>query len=203
MRCFLEFGSQKVDVGRCTIPDLASIDPSMITQRLVTHGIAEHLSGVAVFEDKGRPCWEAYPDGGDLSWRGDLTRAALRRVWRALCCTLAEAGRPIVGARLLDKSQGGSGMIKIEVWYDGAPEPVRPLVLRAVEGFLPATVTQFAAVSHGAKIARTGALRRAGSGAAEARTVSRARTEHRDPRSARGRRKPDRARASAGAKRRL
>ena len=191
MRVFLEFGEQRVDVGQCSIPQLASIDPGMITQQLFAGGISQPLSGLAVFENAGRPSWEAYPSGGDLSWRGDLTRVALRRVWRALCCMLAEKGRPLVGARLLNKCRGGSNMIKIEVWYVGPASAARALVLKVFDSFLPAASTQFVGVSHQAKIQRTGvAQHSAKTRVPEATRVLRGHTvppAHRSPRDQRKR----------------
>lgn len=176
MRVFLEFGEERVDLGNCGIPQLASIDPTMITQQLVTQGIPHQLSGLAFFEDGGRPSWEAYPNGGDLSWRGDLTNAGLNRVWRSLCCTLVHNGRPFVGARILNKSRGSSNMIKIEVWYEGDPSQVRPLIIDEVVTFLPAASSQFVGVSHKAKMERTNVARSAKSRPRVAKTVSRGHT---------------------------
>lgn len=110
------------------------------------------LDGVAVFTDQ-RTSWENHNTGGDLSWRGAINLPQLQHLWKTLCVFVLDDSQGWCnGFRLVDKTIGGSPMLKIEVWVDNNSERMRKHFIGLVQ--LPASETQFVFSSHSEKAAR-------------------------------------------------
>ena len=153
----LEFGSKTIPLPT-SLEDLAAVDPYILVHKpALWQDQDARLDGISVFM-KHQPRWELFPDGGEYSWRGDLTKDGLERLWRSCCCGLL-GGAEIeqwVGFRILNKTKGASSMFKLELWvssHEAARQ--RSAIEKKFGAVLPAAMTQFSFVANNDKINRT------------------------------------------------
>ena len=155
MQLYAEFGRQS-HFAKVTLEQLASVPVEVVDRQPTAVGFHAALDGFAVFRH-GKPNWESFPQGGDLSWRGDLTLSCLQRLWRECCCGLTDGEIPRwAGFRLLNKSKGQSRMFKLELWVDRTEEGQVEAAKRKFGTVLRAAETQFEFVANRDKVSRTG-----------------------------------------------